>query len=74
MLFNSAGAITPSDSAQNVFDGLYVTGTGGGTRLDVVMAQGSGTVTFTVAAGQYLPFRVRKVMAATTASVVGLSG
>lgn len=72
MIFRSAAAVTPSDSAQNRFDALLVVGTGGGTRLDVVPLNGSATVTLTVSDGQFLPLRVQQVMAATTASVVGL--
>lgn len=65
-----AAAITKSDTADNTYSYIYV-----GTTGNVVVETEDGqTVTFTaVPAGQYVWCRVRKVMAATTASnLVGL--
>lgn len=70
--FNSAAAVTPDDTVANIFDGFWVSAIGGGTRLDITPAQGPSAVTFTVAAGQFVPVRSRLVPAATTATVVGL--
>lgn len=70
--FNSAAAITPHDTNQNIFDGVWVNAVGGGTLLRLTPQQGSGDVDFTVAAGQFIPVRTRLVKAATTATVVGL--
>lgn len=71
-LFGSAAAVTPDDSASNMYDALYVSAVGGGTTLSVVPLMSSQVVNFTVAAGQLVPVRTALVKAATTATVIGL--
>lgn len=63
-----AAAVTPSDTASNQGVALYIGGDG-----DVVLMPESGTVavTFTaMKAGTILPFRFKRVMAATTATLL----
>jgi hypothetical protein len=65
--------IVPSDATDTTAvttKGLFVATTGS----LVVKGLDGVSATFPVVAGQYVPVRVSRVMAATTASVVGLSG
>lgn len=71
-IFSSAVAVTPSDTADQFYDSLFV---GGAGNVSVVTAAGQ-TVTLTgVAAGTRLPLRVRKVRSTgtTATGVVGLA-
>lgn len=71
--FCSAAAITPSDSAANIFDAIWVGSVGGGTALKLT-TEGGSVVTLTVAAGQLHRIRTALVWSTgTTASaLVGL--
>ena len=70
--FNSGFILTDDDTAANIYDAFYINATGGGTNLAVVGRDSSGTVTITVAVGQLIPIRSKLVLAATTATVIGL--
>ena len=67
-----AEIVTPDDSKELRLTGLYI---GGDGDLSVILASDSTAVTFTgIPAGTMFPFRVYKVMAATTATgIVGVS-
>lgn len=69
-----AAAITKSDTADNYFKAIYVGGTGDVVVLPMNAATDADVVTFSaVPVGTILPIQVRKVMAATTATLlVGL--
>lgn len=69
--FVNAAAITPSDSAANAFDAIYV----GGAGALAVVTQGGQSVTFAaVPAGSILYVKTQKVLATGTVatSLVGL--
>ncbi|MEM2960720.1 MAG: hypothetical protein QXQ02_03705 [Halobacteria archaeon] len=69
--YKNASAITPSDTAENAFDAIYV---GAAGNLAVV-TEGNQSVTLTgVLAGHIYPIRTKKVMATgtTAGSLVGL--
>ncbi len=68
---HSAADVTPNDSTEVKFRGLYV-GTGGDVTVD--MLEGGTDITFSnVPDGSFLPIAVRKVKVATTASnIIGL--
>lgn len=67
----SATAVTPSDSTEYLYcRGVYVGGEG---DLTVVMRSGGGAITFSaVPAGSLLPLDVKKIMAATTATLINV--
>lgn len=63
-------AITPSDTAPNNFAAIYV----GGAGTVVVEALSGEIVTWNVAAGFLIPAQVKKVMTASTATLmIGLN-
>lgn len=66
-----AAAITKSDSADNYFKSIYVGGTGDVVVLPMGAADDADVVTFkAVPVGTVLPIQVRKVMNATTATLL----
>jgi len=65
--WGDAVAITKSDTESNTFSSIYVGGTGAVT----VLTEDGTTVTFSaVPVGVILPIRTRKVLAATTATLL----
>jgi len=65
--WGDAVAITKSDTESNTFSSIYV----GGTGAVAVETEDGTTVTFSgVPAGVILPIRTRKVLAATTATLL----
>lgn len=63
-------AITPSDTTEVDFNGIYV---GGAGNLAVTLLDGSEVTLTAVNVGEIYPLRVIKVMAATTATnLIGL--
>jgi hypothetical protein len=65
--WGDAVAITKSDTESNTFSSIYV----GGTGAVAVVTEDGTTVTFSgVPAGVILPIRTRKVLAATTATLL----
>ncbi|MFZ4399419.1 MAG: spike base protein, RCAP_Rcc01079 family, partial [Bacteroidales bacterium] len=71
---SSATTITPNDSTDTTTitaKGLIV-GTSGNLSIQSLGTPGV-TVAFAVVVGQYVPIKCSKVMAATTAVVIGLS-
>ena len=65
--WGDAVAITKSDTESNTFSSIYV----GGTGAVSVETEDGTTVTFSaVPAGVILPIRTRKVLAATTATLL----
>ncbi len=71
----NAVAVTKSDTVDQPYKSLFVGGAGNVTVLMINATDDSQTVTFTaVAAGTMLPIQVRRIMAATTATlIIGLS-
>jgi hypothetical protein len=65
--WGDAVAITKSDTESNTFSGIYV----GGTGAVAVLTEDGTTTTFSaVPVGTILPIRTRKVLAATTATLL----
>jgi hypothetical protein len=65
--WGDAVAITKSDTENNTFSSIYV----GGTGAVAVETEDGTTVTFSaVPVGVILPIRTRKVLAATTATLL----
>ena len=65
--FADAVAITKSDTESNAYGSIYV----GGAGNVVVVTEEGNTVTFTAPpVGTILPIRTRKVMVATTATLL----
>jgi hypothetical protein len=65
--WGDAVAITKSDTESNTFSSIYVGGTGAVT----VLTEDGTTVTFSaVPVGTILPIRTRRVLAATTATLL----
>jgi hypothetical protein len=63
-----AFAVTPSDTTQVFFNGLYVGGTG---NITIENTDGSSCLISTIPAGTQLPFAGRRVMATgTTATLI----
>lgn len=61
----SGAAITPSDTTEVDFNGIYV---GGAGNLTVILLDGSEVTLTAVIVGTVYPLRVTKVKAATTAT------
>lgn len=67
---SNAVSVTPSDSDDLSHYGLLYIGTGGNVKVDLA---GSGTSTYTVESGEWLPVLVKKVYSTdTTASGIVL--
>jgi hypothetical protein len=65
--WGDAVAITKSDTESNTFSSIYVGGTGAVT----VLTEDGTTVTFSaVPVGTIIPIRTRRVLAATTATLL----
>lgn len=65
--WGDAVAITKSDTESNTFSSIYVGGTGAVT----VLTEEGTTVTFSaVPVGTIIPIRTRRVLAATTATLL----
>lgn len=65
--WGDAVAITKSDTENNTFSSIYVGGTGAVT----VLTEDGTTVTFSaVPVGTIIPIRTRRVLAATTATLL----
>jgi len=73
MYFNSGGAVTKSDTAPNVFDGIWVNATGDGA-LNITPRMNASAVPFTgLVVGTFIPLRTRLVPTGGTATAIGLS-
>jgi hypothetical protein len=70
--YETAAAITPSDTAVLNVKALLV---GGAGALVIEPAQGGNTITITATAGQYIPVSAKRVLATGTVAtgIVGLS-
>lgn len=67
-VYRNAVAVTPSDSAELSTVGVLYAQVGGDVKVDLF---GSGTITYTMESGEWLPILVEKVYATgTTATVV----
>lgn len=65
--WGDAVAITKSDTESNTFSSIYV----GGTGAVAVVTEDGTTVTFSaVPVGTIIPIRTRRVLAATTATLL----
>jgi hypothetical protein len=65
--WGDAVAITKSDTESNTFSSIYV----GGTGAVAVLTEDGTTVTFSaVPVGTIIPIRTRRVLAATTATLL----
>ena len=67
-VYRNAYACTPSDSAELATVGVPYISVGGTIKVDLF---GTGTITYTVESGEFLPILVEKVYATgTTATVI----
>lgn len=62
-ILRNAEDVTPSDSADLANYGILYIETGGNVKVDLA---GSGTVTYTIQSGEFLPVLVKKVYATGT--------
>jgi hypothetical protein len=69
--YGTAKAVTPSDTVDQQYTGLYISAAG---NVTVTMESGDTPILFTAPpVGTILPIRVKRVLAATTATVIGLN-
>ena len=73
--YTIATAVTPSDTAENIFKALYI-GTGGNVSIDHWQGgSGANVVLYNCQSGDLLPIKTYRVNATgtTATSIVGLS-
>ena len=57
-ILRNGASVTPNDSADLEHYGVLYVGTGGDVKVDLI---GSGTITYAVGDGEFLPILVKKV-------------